>query len=610
MCGYLKNNVIILDNRAHSHNFGKVITWDTEAKRYSTDYGELQKFYNVNFYDGEEDKYTENKTEIPKIIEYFIDKYVDTYKRITLVSHNAKYDLMLSGLLDIIKKGEFLGLKLRHEAILEPNFYLDFGLVHFIDSFNYFKTSLEKLGELIGMSKTNVKEYDLSPEEWNEVLEVDGKERVITDTHILYEFFHKFLSMGFVYGISIASTSFNTFRKNFLKRKITMRLKDVNMAVRSYRGGRVEVYLKDKLVEVNVYDVNSEYPFVMRENKFSVKFSREYERITLEEIEKNKDYHNFLVRCDYKFPKDIIRTPIMVKDEKEGKLVDKKKAKNVVLTGAEILEAVKYGAEFTFYEGVAYESDYIFKEFVDTFYKYKKEAKNEYEKNFYKLILNSTYGKYGQHNPQVTVLRDPAIIKRVLEIALSNDSKHVKLDGKVYTVHDKDFITFRKEILPFNDIEVDKLAVNPIIVASEVTAYGRLLIFNYQKSAGFENVYYTDTDSLHTNYKVRLPTSNDLGALKLEVKRGKAIYHSVKDYELFYIDDKGKPVFKAVLKGVPKKAKKVGDNTYEYYEFPTLLTTHLNNDGVEVHKKVKRILREYDKGVCDPIYGFCRPLDE
>ena len=121
------DNVIILDKKVDSHKFGKIVAWDTEALRFSTDYGELQKFYNANFYDGEEDFYTERKEDIPKIVWEIFKKWYGKYKKITLISHNTKYDLMLSGLIDIIKKREFLGFKMRSDPIIDVNLYLNFG---------------------------------------------------------------------------------------------------------------------------------------------------------------------------------------------------------------------------------------------------------------------------------------------------------------------------------------------------------------------------------------------------------------------------------------------------------------------------------------------------
>jgi len=601
----LKDDIVV-DNKVKSHGFGKVITWDTESYRYERDYGEFQKMYNCDFYDGENHYTVYDKSEIPRVIWELFKKWYN-YGKITLISHNTKYDLMISGLFENVIKGEFLGFKLKGKPIVDSNIYLNFSdKIEFIDSFNYFKTSLEELAKQIGKEKVNVEEYRLSPEEWNKRLLEDGEERVRRDTEILYDYFMKFLSMDFVFGTTIASTSFRTFRSKYLKGKVSMRRVDLLPSILSYRGGRVEAYRINRWYKINGYDINSLYPYVMRDNRFSVEFESELEHLTVEYVEKNLSGYNFLINCDFEFPKDTPRVPIMVKDDKSFKLVEKLKAKNVWITSAELMAGLKEGGVFKIHKGLMYKSRVIFKDFIDSFYKFKKEAKTKFERNFYKLIMNSLYGKFGQHNAEVMILRNEAVRDYILSKALKNQSSIVRFDGKTFIIHDKEYITYRDD----SDL---RTARYPVIVASEVTAYARLVNFYWQKKIGFDKVLYTDTDSFYTFSDVKLNTSDELGDLKKEYSNAYAIFYGAKDYELVYstINEKGEIQIhhKSVLKGIPKHSVKVGDKTYEFLEFPTLLTRHFNRDGVEVHRRVRTVLRQYDKMVCDEM-GICRPIDE
>jgi len=601
------SDFIVLDSKTKSHKFGKVITWDTESYRYETDYGEFQKMYNCDFYDGKEHYTTHNKEEIEDIVFNLFEKWYNDYGKITLISHNTKYDLMVSGLFHIVTDGVFLGFKMKGRPIIDSNIYLNFsGKIEFIDSFNYFKTSLEDLARQIGMEKVDIEEYKLSPEEWNKRLLVDGDERVRRDTEILYNYFMKFLDMGFIYGSTIASTSFRTFRARYLKGKISMRKADLIPALLSYRGGRVEAYRINKWYKINGYDINSLYPFVMRNNRFSVEFESEIDNLNLEYVEKNLNGYNFLINCDFEFSKDSERIPIMVRDDKSFKLVEKRKAKNVWITSSELMAGLNEGGEFTIHKGLMYKSRVIFKDFIDEFYKFKKEAKTKFERNFYKLIMNSLYGKFGQHNAEVLILRDKDVKDYILRIAFKNQSSIVRFDGKTFIIHDKDYITYRDD----SDL---KTAVYPVLIASEVTAYARLVNFYWQKRIGFDKVLYTDTDSFYTFSDVELPTSDELGDLKKEYSNAYARFFGAKDYEIFYTSftKEGKIEFhhKQILKGIPKHSIRIGENVYEFLEFPTLLTRHFNKDGVEVHKKTRKVLRNYDKLICDEL-GICRPLDE
>ena len=45
------------------------------------------------------------------------------------------------------------------------------------------------------------------------------------------------------------------------------------------------------------------------------------------------------------------------------------------------------------HRGVRFNQDYIFKKYIDTNTKLRSEALTELEKNFYKLLNNSLYGK-------------------------------------------------------------------------------------------------------------------------------------------------------------------------------------------------------------------------
>ena len=79
----------------------------------------------------------------------------------------------------------------------------------------------------------------MPPDEWNNVLKKEGKDRVQKDTEILYQVLKNFFNAGYCYGITLASTSFNTFRKYYLKKDIAFPKKFESMAEASYKGGIV-----------------------------------------------------------------------------------------------------------------------------------------------------------------------------------------------------------------------------------------------------------------------------------------------------------------------------------------------------------------------------------
>lgn len=578
-----------------SKNFGHIISFDTESRRYGKGKTEYQEFYNADLYDGSEHIYCDT------LEQFYIEVkgLLDEYKRITLIAHNIGYDIQILGLMDAVKRRELLGLEYQ-TAIISGVVYMKFGNGHkwiqILDTFNYFKTSLSDLGKQIGFKKVDESEYLLSPKEWNKQLKITGEKRVKRDTEILYKYFIKFISNpDFVFGISIASTSFKTFKAKFLNRVITIPQDHLEPALLSYRGGRTESYiLNEKPVYAYSLDINSLYPYEMREHKYSYKYHRMINRINFDAIE-NNDY-NYLFNVDYSFSDEFERLPVMVK-RADGKLVQSYSAKNVWLTGNELLEMYKLDSDLllAFRHGIEYHSDYLLREFVDYFYNKRLKSKG-YERTHYKYILNTPYGKFGQHKAQTKLLWYDDLD---LADTMFSDGRHrIKQNGKTYTFHDG-FVTTKEEF------EKERM-YNPLI-ASEITANARLTNFHWQQKIGFNNVFYTDTDSFFS--KRSWTTSDALGQLKVDKikidgdeydKKGLFVFYGNKDYELTL--DNGLKY--SVLKGISKKAVKLTEQEKQEYkltndaywvnQFSTLITNRKNGQ-VQVNKRLKKLNRKKDK---------------
>ncbi|GAI89692.1 unnamed protein product, partial [marine sediment metagenome] len=133
-----------------------------------------------------------------------------------------------------------------------------------------------------------------------------------------------------------------------------------------------------------------------------------------------------------------------------------------------------------------------------------------------------------------------------------------------------------------------------VAIASHITEAARLYLWELFEKVGFEKVMYCDTDSLKlkasdTGLLKPLMDKYRLGALDLKDKTKKLDIMGAKAYET---EDK------LVMKGVPKKATKVGDYRYEYYTFFNQ-ATHLNEKVTRYYltkKTVKDVTPRYDKG--------------
>ena len=578
--------------KTHDISFGKIIAADTEAYRFSDGPDEIQKFFNIGFYDGQEYFVSQNKNKgFTQIL-----KYVNNHQIITLLFHNLTYDIQILGLMDFILAGKFYSFKLTKSIMGNVNF-IQFRnkklklTINFLDTFNFFKFSLEVMGKMIGQNKLNKENYNLSAKQWNEILEIEGNKRVLQDCKILYDYFTKFYeNPDYNIGISAASTSFRTFKRDFLKQNITMPAEHIIPSLKSYRGGRCEPYVINKEpIHLTDYDINSLYPFVMRNNKYSVKFRREVDKIDLNSIE-NNDY-NYLFNVDYQYLDNPIRLPVVVRD-KNKKLSQFYSAQDIWLTGKEILEMYKNSDSIIlrFRKGYEYHNDYLFTEFIDKFYNKRLIAKNE-EKQFIKLILNSLYGKFGQHE-KITEFIARDTLEPAIQILLQGKER-VKINDKLYSIHNE-YCTIQQE-LPEHSYN------NPLI-ASEITANARLYNFKIQKEIGFEHIFYTDTDSFFIDRN--WTTGDQPGQLKVE-KQGLFKIFNPKHYA-FYDGKNWCITLKGINQSRSKKFTNIQLTEYnqenkthfiEIYQSNQFSTLKSNKEigNVKVNSVIKGINDKHDK---------------
>lgn len=581
------DDVLIIKPSAKPFNFYNVITFDTESLRFgigdqdSKDYTEKQTIFNYDLYDGKSHYYGLRVIDYYKHISFLISKY----DKITLIGHFIRYDLQILGLMNFILDKNLLGLDLK-TVMIDNVVYVKFRsdnktkVIQFLDSYNYFKASLQSLAEKIGISKIELDDYKLHWQDWNEKLKQNGEKRVKTDCEVLYKVIMQFINdKDFIHGISLASTSFKTFKGNYLKRVITFPKVLIEPALLSYRGGRTELYkVSSEPVYLKCYDINSLYPFVMRNNKYSYQFHREINNINFDDIE-NEDY-NYLFNIDYQYQDKPLRIPIVIKDD-NGKLTQLYSAKNVWLTGKEVLELYKDNVLISFRKGYEFLNDYLFTDFIDYFYGKRENTTNELSRKFYKDIQNTSYGKLAQHKGFSEIIpydfQDEQFQFALFQHKNTGISR-INVNDTTYSFH-LEYATIKKDF--------PKQRMNNPFIASEITANARLYNFYIQKDMRFENVWNTDTDSFFTNREY--PVSTKLGKLKLE-KSGYFMFYDVKDYS--YVDDSGKAHI--TLKGIPKDSIKIDENTYIISEFSTLKTqTEINT--VNVKNTLKKLKRMRDK---------------
>jgi hypothetical protein len=176
----------------------------------------------------------------------------------------------------------------------------------------------------------------------------------------------------------------------------------------------------------------------------------------------------------------------------------------------------------------------VFNEFIHTLYDLRKQSTGA-KQEILKLLLNSGYGKYAERPERHELITDP-------NISIEGLNMVDEVFGYMLKKYKKD----APHHLPAISIRVTALA--------QLKLYA--LIEQIQWLGG--KIYYMDTDSIMTN--IRLPTSKELGDIKLEGDWKKGVFLSQKSY--ITVPYEGKP--KIVMKGFTELKNKL--NTYEKWE--------------------------------------------
>jgi hypothetical protein len=596
--GKNKNNSL-LDNK-------KIFTFDTETFReVVNDNGLYEKQYLAYFsiYDGEEYYNGLTKNEFLN----YVKSFLKAHKKIILFAHNLSYDLTaLDLMLDIIKEKKFLGVKAKRLMTSSVIYYLFQSRkfqIELIDTFNFFKTSLKNMAKDIGADKVYKEDdYSLSAEEWTEKLknEIDNKDfsGANQDAKILYDYIISMSSnKNILWSFSSASSSFRTWKNLF--NPVDIDLTQFNdIALKSYKGGRNEIYRLGNFKNVIDVDINSLYPYVMLKNKYSYKFKEELkgDELNSEYVLKlvNDDNYNYFLNIDYS-ANECERLPLMVRVS--DKLIQVDEAANEWITGREFKALYECGAKIKINRCLKFYHADLFSDYVKYFYALKQNSQGS-QRTFYKLMLNSLYGKLAQHRTHEKIIfyddttfdyvggkyndLRSALRERLKEASLYNQTSNEKihrkkgLDGTNYEIY-PDFFVYS---------EKNKASKYPILIAAEITANARLLNYERQKELGFNNVIYTDTDSFFINLDVpeeerkkinavlKKYMGDEIGQWKIE-NAGSFRGYAPKNYE--FIDDKGNNLRK--LKGVKKNAKIINEDLYEQEiikSFKNKYSAHLN----------------------------------
>jgi len=512
----------------------------------------------------------------------WLDRKVMKKTTFYVMAHNLSFDFSVCNLAEHL---ENLNWRLKN-AFMESNCIViayekeDKHLV-FIDTFNYIKASVKKIGQSIGLEKLSV-DFDACSDD--ELIKYCRRDVEIIAHFVIsfIEFFRKYGLGNF--GVTTPQCSFNAFRHRFMQHEIRTHSEPgaLDLEINSYFGGRNECfYIGQVFEDVYKLDVNSMYPFVMHSFDYPVKLIRIKENVKdLSAVKKN--LKNLCAIAYVELNTDEPAYPFRYKN----KTIFPVGNFSTYLATPELQYALDHGHVVKIHKIAYYKKARIFKDFVEWFYakrKHAKEAGNKVESELFKLILNSLYGKFGQRQRDVEIEGYSEKPEYSVMRLYDENGNHI---GSIWH--------FGKAI--FKECKEKTPSKHSFIaIASHVTSASRITLWKMIKKAGIENVYYCDTDSIFTNEKgyqklVDLIDDYELGKLKLEGITSRCIIFGCKDY---IYDDEQK------TKGIRKNAKGIGFNKWQQEQFPSLrgLIRKYNDLKYRIKLQVKELKRKYEKGL-------------
>ena len=381
----------------------------------------------------------------------------------------------------------------------------------FLDTMNYAGLSVEKLGKLIKINKMEKPSFlGKKPVGYDQkaYLEKYNMRDSEISSRGLKFFFDSFKELGASQRNTIAATSMSLFRNKYLKKDYFRHdPHELDNEFLSYYGGRTEAFYRGKIEDLNYYDVNSLYPYVMQ--KFEFPDPNSMRKTRKHDLELIHAYHG-ISRVIVNSPLANMNYPLLPLRH-DNKLLFPLGRFSGWYTHVELRKALELGYTIEKMLSTYYfkEVDQPFKEYVDDMYNLRKELRNKGNPMEYvvKILMNSLYGKFGQKfRDRDNWIPVPETYEELIKLDIyERIGKYIRIK--------KDFSEPASFCIP--------------IWASYCTAYARMHLHNLMMRS---QPFYVDTDSIMTPKK--MITGDDIGDLKLEMRIHSGIIVKPKMYAI------------------------------------------------------------------------------
>nr|UEX92847.1 hypothetical protein [Marasmius tenuissimus] len=330
---------------------------------------------------------------------------------------------------------------------------------------------------------------------------------------------------------TLPSLTFANFRSNYLEKDQIAQItgKIYQDLKQSYTGGSTDMFIpfNNENEKLYLYDVNSLYPYVMKEHDYPIGSPTYFEG----DIYKGYDDPFGIFYCEITSPKDLLHPIIQTHAKTKGgvRTISPLGTWKDWICSPEIENAKKFGYQFKIIKGYTFEKGNPFNNFIDDLYQLRLNYPKSDPMNYIaKLFMNSLYGRFGM-NDNFDEIR---IVDQNLLSKLTEDNNLLIKDiinlGEDYIV--QILKNEEQELISLIDNLNEKHNIN-IAIASFVTSYARIHMSQFKNNKDIK-LYYTDTDSLIVNKELPNDMVNDkiLGKFKLEHVIKKAIFLASKLY--------------------------------------------------------------------------------
>ena len=384
---------------------------------------------------------------------------------------------------------------------------------HFIDSFWLMRTSLANIGKWVGLEKGAAEKRRTNEEAkeyyTNAPIE-DLREYNKRDCEILYKAISNFedvlLDMGSQLQMTQASSAMQLFRRSYLEFDIPTTEYSNEVARKSYFASRVEPFTR-RCSKANYFDINSSFPYAMTKPcpGALIKLDKNISSLGDDDV-------IFIAQCEIEVPDSYITSmPYRANDRvffPSGRWkawVTSVDLDLLLQEGGRLLKVFEVHHFQPFYDLAGYAKDI-----------YAKRGQAEgFEREVYKILANSLYGKFAESAEKVEMIIDPP--REILERMSEDD----ELMPGIFLV---------EKTAPVAHVHVP--------ISSHITAFARRRLFEFIGVC--KDVFYCDTDGFATTEE--LQTSAELGDIKLEKLIEKGHFVQAKLYHLVGTDDKGQPL--------------------------------------------------------------------